>query len=122
MKMKHSPAPWTLTGWNGDFASFAPNVSESEFKQILGTLQSADGVPILSSGRFGMLCAKTKAEAIANAQLIAAAPELLDALAGLLTHYVRLVDSGDAGNWDAEDEAEVIAARAALASAKGGSK
>jgi len=37
------------------------------------------------------------------------------ALQGLLDRYVGLVVSGDAGNWDAEKEPEVIAARVALA-------
>lgn len=37
------------------------------------------------------------------------------ALENLLATYIRLAESGDAGNWDYEKEAEVIAARAALA-------
>ena len=41
--------------------------------------------------------------------------KLREALQGLLSRYVRLVESGDAGNWDAEAEPEVIAAREALA-------
>lgn len=40
---------------------------------------------------------------------------LRGALEGMLNRYVGLVESGDAGNWDAESEEEVIAARAALA-------
>ena len=36
------------------------------------------------------------------------------ALEGLLKHYVQLVECGDCGNWDAETEDEVIAAREAL--------
>lgn len=42
----------------------------------------------------------------------------LSALDALLQHYVRLVESGDAGFWDAETEPEVIAARALLAKTK----
>jgi len=41
--------------------------------------------------------------------------ELVDALAGLLKLYVDLGNSGDAGNWNPEEEPEVIAARAVLA-------
>lgn len=45
-------------------------------------------------------------------------PPLLIALEGLLSHYVALVESSDAGKWDAETEAPVLAARAAIATAR----
>jgi len=58
----------------------------------------------------------TEAEAVAF--LKAPAPSVQEgvrgALEGLLKHYVALVESGDAGNWDAETEPQVIAARRAL--------
>lgn len=40
--------------------------------------------------------------------------QLTQALQGLLDKYTMLVNSGDAGNWDPEEEPEVIAARAAI--------
>ena len=40
-------------------------------------------------------------------------------LQAMLDHYLRLANSGDAGNWDPEEEDEVIRARAALKGAKG---
>lgn len=40
--------------------------------------------------------------------------QLRAALLGMVNMYVELVDSGDAGFWDAEKVPEVIAARAAL--------
>jgi hypothetical protein len=40
--------------------------------------------------------------------------EARKALRDLLDHYTRLVESGDAGNWDCEKEPQVIAARAVL--------
>jgi len=40
--------------------------------------------------------------------------QLIQALQGLLDKYTMLVNSGDAGNWDPEEEPEVIAAHAAL--------
>lgn len=40
---------------------------------------------------------------------------LRKALHDLVEHYVKLVRSQDAGNWDPEKEDEVIQARAALA-------
>jgi hypothetical protein len=55
----------------------------------------------------------------ADARLIAAAPELYEALETFVTEYVELVESGDAGFWDAEQEGKVKAARAALAKARG---
>lgn len=56
---------------------------------------------------------------LANARLIAAAPELLEALHDLLTRYVELVNCGDCGHWDPEQEDDVKAARAAIAKARG---
>jgi hypothetical protein len=55
----------------------------------------------------------------ADWMLIAAAPDLLEALQTFLDEYVALVVSGDAGNWDAEEENKVKAARAAIAKATG---
>jgi len=55
----------------------------------------------------------------ANPHLIAAAPDLKDALRDLLRHYVQLVNSGDAGNWDPETEIVVKDARKALSQASG---
>ena len=55
----------------------------------------------------------------ANARLIAAAPELVEALEKMTAHYVALVECGDCGFWDANKEPEVIAARAALSKARG---
>lgn len=53
-------------------------------------------------------------------------PALLDvveqqhrALQGVLLLYTSLVNSGDCGNWNPEDEPDVIAARAASAAAMG---
>ena len=56
------------------------------------------------------------------AHLIAAAPVMKEALENFLEEYVQLVNSGDAGYWDAEKEPKVIAARAALALANGEEK
>jgi hypothetical protein len=53
----------------------------------------------------------------ANALLIAAAPDLLEALNLCVASIVDLANSGDAGFWDAEKTPEIMAARAALAKA-----
>lgn len=48
-----------------------------------------------------------------------AAGELLAALEAFTGMYVSMIDSGDCGFWNPEEEAEVIAARAAIAKARG---
>ena len=54
-----------------------------------------------------------------NAQLIASAPDLYEALSLFLTDYIELVQSGDAGNWDYNTDKVVTTARKALAKAEG---
>lgn len=39
-----------------------------------------------------------------NGAIMAAAPDLLEALQSLFDNYKQLADSGDAGNWRLEDE------------------
>lgn len=55
----------------------------------------------------------------ANANLIAAAPELLESLQELFAHYKELADSGDAGNWKLEDQPVGKKAMAAIDKALG---
>ena len=64
-------------------------------------------------------CYRGSAETIADAHLIASAPDIYKALEDLLDRYVGLVECGDCGNWDAETEEEVIASRTALTKARG---
>lgn len=47
---------------------------------------------------------------------------LIKALEGLLANHVQLVSSGDCGNWNVEEEAEVIAARALLQAVQKGER
>lgn len=60
-----------------------------------------------------------RAEHDFNAMLIAAAPELLEALQVLFNSYKALADSGDAGFWSLEDYPEGQKALAAIAKALG---
>lgn len=55
----------------------------------------------------------------ANARLIAAAPDLLEALQVLFASYKALADSGDAGNWKIENQPEGKQALAAISKATG---
>ena len=55
-----------------------------------------------------------EAERTAHAELVGRHARLVEAGTALLNHYVALVESGDAGFWDAEDEPVVIDLRAAL--------
>lgn len=97
MSAKHTPGPWTIR----TLENFGFNV-----------------VHYVDGDRFNIhRVAKTGDEA--NARLIAAAPDLLAALATFVAEYVEMVESGDAGFWDAETEAKVIAARAAISKAEG---
>ena len=85
----------------------------------------ADGwqSPVVVCGvhRIGRLTGKERdAEVLANARLIAAAPDLLEALKACEAWIVDLAESGDAGFWDASKAPQVIQARAAIAKATGG--
>jgi hypothetical protein len=55
----------------------------------------------------------------AAAHLIASAPDLLSALEAVTKAYVELVQSDYPPSWSVEKDSEVIAARKAIAKAKG---
>lgn len=87
-KPQHTPAPWDIT--------------EHEDKLYIGNLQSSE---------LAVVCG-TKA----NARLIAAAPELLEALDRLVTYYAG---SGINTREFSEDLHPVNIARSAIAKARG---
>lgn len=58
----------------------------------------------------------------ANAYLLAASWDIYQALTALVERYTSLVNCGDCGFWNPETDAEVIAARAALAKATNSTK
>lgn len=103
METKHTPGPYHAepnylsTGWY---------VKQTSHCRELATVNQR-------------LAGIERDECEANAHLFAAAPALLEACEGLLKRYVGLVESGDCGCWSAEKEAEVIAARTAIAQAIG---
>lgn len=100
---KHTPGPWKV--FNG--TDVFPDDGDKEATRYIADCDMASAAFI--SGE----------EARANARLIAAAPDLLETLKGMVGMYVELVESGDAGFWDAEKVTEVIAARSAIAKAEG---
>jgi hypothetical protein len=94
---KHTPGPWNAEPMTGRGA------------WVKG-----------SSGEWAALsCGDTDTTAEANARLIAAAPELLEALNKIISRHSELVCSGDCGFWDVEDEEKMKLARSAIAKAEG---
>jgi len=103
-KVTHTPGPWVLDGHN--------------MSSILKcTVPKGDPKACHLTGDYDIIARCFSDNWRNDARLIAAAPDMFEALAGLLEHYLSLVNSGDAGFWDPEKEAQVIAARAALAKA-----
>jgi hypothetical protein len=97
---KHTPGPWQVkTAINGDRGILSPGVGL--LAECFTAIRSFDE--------------KTD-EVIANARLIAAAPELLQALENLVAKYDAMQD----GNISAQlTNGDFFAARAAIAKAKG---
>lgn len=103
MSGSHTPGPWRVF-----LVKDGPNKG-----QLLGVGQeTGEGVADAHGGLWG-----SGGEKLANAHLIAAAPDLLEALKATTAWIVELAESGDAGFWDAEKAPEVIQARAAIAKA-----
>jgi hypothetical protein len=98
---KHTPGPWLLEvdkSMRGEWVIRSPSDNS-----LMG---NADYYPWQSGN-------------IYDAHLIAAAPDMLKALEQFVEEYVELVNSGDAGFWNPEDEDKVKFARAAISKAKG---
>ncbi len=91
----HTPGPW---------------VSEA-------TGQQPGAFSVVGDGRqlVALVYGENREAQKANAALIDAAPDLLEALEKLTERYVSIAGSGDCGFWNPEKESEVIAARAAIA-------
>ncbi|WPU91821.1 hypothetical protein SNE25_21115 [Mucilaginibacter sabulilitoris] len=102
-QFKGTPGPWKVQSCGPGYPeSFELVVNTGGMAQRFGT--------IIPNKVLGVSISQTAA----NARLIAAAPELLTVLQDLLTRYTELVNSGDCGNWDPEEEKEVIQARNAI--------
>lgn len=104
---KFTPGPWYYRPYNED--SGYGNSADWAGQQIMGGEEDFVLATLNHDGPNDE----------ANARLIAAAPDMYEALQTFVSQYVDLVESGDAGFWDAEKEPKVIAARAALQKAEG---
>ena len=114
MKTEHTPGPGEYvpaTGHHGPYVT-------SEFGTTICDcyVMSVSRASVLNGGQSRPI-AHMAEMADPNARLVAAAPELLEALNAMLDRYTDLVNCGDCGNWDPETEEPVIAARAAIAKA-----
>jgi hypothetical protein len=116
MKPTHTPTPWLV------------RFDEDRYDSKLSVLEVIDGSEAsLNHPQGELVLARVNVSAfaphmdepLANARLIAAAPELLAALEAVTKAYVELVQSDYPPSWSAEKDSEVIAARAAIAKAKG---
>lgn len=114
-EVKHTPGPWVLEiGDKSGLAVVRGPMTGDRARTSDGTGEIAE-INLAADGQFDApMFPNQRWDMRANARLIAASPDLLEAVHGLLARYTRLVESGDAGHWDCETEVEVIAARAAL--------
>lgn len=115
---KFTPGPWKA-GWSdGITGPKAANVTGWRnyypISVMIGGLSPGHG----SHEPVAFVCTLDP-DHLENANLIASAPDLLEALEGLLDRYTQLINCGDCGNWDPETEKDVIAARAAIHKARG---
>ena len=83
MSVKHTPKPWEV------------------FDHSIGIgVSTVAGADIAHCAGFDSR--RSREEEVANAYLIASAPDLLETLKALYDAYKQLADSGDAGYWSLE--------------------
>jgi hypothetical protein len=126
-KTKHTPGPWkvsdkmmtdelvcrhdTLGAW-----VYSCRYIEGAGK-LLATAQSDE--PIGAGRKGGHPQVESRDEMLANARLIAAAPDLLDALKGLFEHCTMIHRVWGDGSNRKEADAAIAAGKAAIAKAEG---
>lgn len=116
--MAHTPGPWVSAF--GERSGYDCMTDAFQILEPSGTrITSVDLGNYGQSSRTSQIAPEDKERAQSDAQLIAAAPELLAALRLFVDQYTRLINSGDCGNWNPETDEEVITARAAIAKAEG---
>jgi hypothetical protein len=101
---EHTPTPWTRDRYGNVY---------SKGEQVLLTGFA------LNSGRHSELAEANAAHIVkcvnGYAELLKQRDELLSALLRMTERYVSLVECGDCGNWNPENEEAVTAAREAIA-------
>jgi hypothetical protein len=107
-KLKHTPGPWQVRTIDGS----------------IGHIETLDGVAVANAEIVGTLRQPNTAERKANAALISAAPELLEALEAMvkrIEYYSAIPESErpTIEQWEyTEGSTEMDKARAAIAKAK----
>lgn len=100
MDTKHTPGPWTYT----------PQPVESNGFYIQ-TFDMSHRNTFIGEAGGGL---QTPQEIKANAKLIAAAPDLLEALEALMEEYENIGNTGDCGYFAADQQEVYIKAMAAI--------
>jgi hypothetical protein len=108
MTEQHTPGPWR----------WVPEPDTASLWRDYGDLYSASSEVVLSIWDNGF-DGGVRVNSHADARLIEAAPELLEALEELVEACTGHLDRGQAPWRSNEDEKEVIKARAAIAKARG---
>ncbi len=120
MKSERTPGPWTPGGRSGnlrpDSCKTYLGKPYQETSRVLSTNEKGHlkSVACVFQGEGGVGSPQALAEQKANMALICAAPELLEALRGMMHQF------GDNEQYDEEDAAVVASARVAIAKATGG--
>jgi hypothetical protein len=122
MSGQHTPGPWIVRTRSIPYKDGSKSHVERSICQQRIHPQLKDHLPVVCMS-MGLGMDGEKAVPFVHieeedAHLIAAAPALYEALAALLESHAQLVNSGDCGFWDVEEEAPVKLARAALAAAR----
>jgi hypothetical protein len=113
--MSHTPGPWQVGELNGKY--YGTDVLTESGELIVYRLGSSDTAPSERATPNGYDGHYERAETLANARLIAAAPDLLAALKALVAGVERDDNPLDEGHF--QDSPEMEDARAAIAKAEG---
>lgn len=89
-----------------DLLRVANETSAASDSKLIKLERELNAAEVALSGRT-VSCSNCNELAVKNA-------ELRTALEGMLSTYIRLIESGDAGNWDPHEEAVVIQSKSAL--------